>query len=109
MSLKYKLKLLGIVVKAQDLTTLATFLHENDILMELGFYIHTPEDLCEQSLQTIANSLKHNSTLRQLWIVGRSLSEEQCCMIIQRIEVVKWKVKRRDMSPNNLCALIIDF
>ena len=109
MSLKDKLKGLSIVVKEQDPTTLATFLHENDILITLILYIYRPEDLCEQSLQTIANSLKHNSTLQRLWIVGHSLSEEQCCMISQRIEVVKWKVKGRRITPNKHVALIIDF
>ena len=108
MVLKDKLKRL-IVVKEQDPTTLATFLHENDILVTLILYILRPEDLCEQSLQTIANSLKHNSTLQKLGIVGHSLSEEQCCMISQRIDVVKWKVKGIEMSPNKYVTLIIDF
>ena len=109
LSLKDKLKVLTIVVKEQDPTTLATFLHENDILTILVLYIFRPEDLCEQSLQTIANSLKHNSTLQHLVIIGHSLSEEQCCMISQRIEVVKWKVKGRRISQNKIVALIIDF
>ena len=109
MSLKDKLKVLVIVVKEQDPTTLATFLHENGILIALILCILRPEDLCEQSLQTIANSLKHNSTLQRLWIVGHSLSEEQCCMISQRIEVVKWKVKGRHITPNKRVALVIDF
>ena len=109
LSLKDKLKALSILVKEQDPTTLATFLHENDILVILALYIHTPEDLCEQSLQTIANSLKHNSTLQELWIGGRSLSKEQCCMISRRIEVVKWKVKGRHISSNKNVWLNIDF
>ena len=106
LSLRDQLKALCIMVKEQDPTTLATFLHENDILITLFLYIHTPEDLCEQSLQIIANSLKHNSTLQELYIGGHSLSEEQICMISQRIEVVKWKVKGRMMSQYQL---IIDF
>ena len=109
MSLKDKLKMLSIVVKEQDPATLATFLHENDILITLVLYILTLEDLCEQSLQTIANSLKHNSTLQELCIGGTSLSEEQCRMISQRIEVVKWKVKERLMSPNMNVYLFFDF
>ena len=109
LSLKDKLKGLRIVVKKQDPTTLATFLHKNDILIALALYIYRPEDLCEQSLQTIANSLKHNSTLQHIGIGGRSLSEEQCCMISQRIEVVKWKVKGRYITPNKRVALIVDF
>ena len=93
MPLKNQLTMLVIIVEEQDPTTLGTFLHENDILQLLWLYIHEPEDLCEQSLQTIANSLKHNSTLKGLQICCQSLSEEQCCIISQRIEVVKWKVK----------------
>ena len=109
MSLKNQLTTLMIFVKVQDPTTLATFLHENHILKVLCVYIIRPEDLCEQSLQTIANSLEHNSTLQQLCIVGgHSLSEEQCCMISQRIEVVKWKVKGKVKSPN-IIYLNIDF
>ena len=109
LSLKDKLKMLHIVVKVQDPTTLATFLHENDILITLHLYIDRPEDLCEQSLQKIANSLKHNSTLQLLLIGGHSLSEEQCCMISQRIEVVKWKVKGRKILQSKNVCLIIDF
>ena len=109
MSLKHKPKRLSIVVKVQDPTTLATFLHENDILIRLVLHILRPEDLCKQSLQTIANSLKHNSTLQHLLIFGQSLSEEQCCMISQRIEVVKWKVKGRKILQNKMVFLIIDF
>ena len=93
MSLRNQLTLLMVVVKVQDPTTLANFLHENDVLKVLGLYTFRPEDLCEQSLHTIANSLKHNSTLQQLWISCDLLPEEQCCMISQRIDVVKWKVK----------------
>ena len=109
MSLKDKLKMLSTVVKEQDATTLATFLHENDILEFLILYISRPEDLCEQSLQTIASSLKHNSTLRQLCIGGRLFSEEQCHMISQRIEVVKWKVKETEISSNKNVWLNVDF
>ena len=108
MSLKDKLKLLGIVAKDQDPTTLATFLHENNILTTLALFIRL-EDLCEQSLQTVANSLKHNSTLQLLLISGQPLSEEQYCIISQRIAVVKWKVKKRHMSPDKTVTLIIDF
>ena len=108
MSLKDKLKMLSIDVKGQDPTTLATFLHENDILEFLLLNIDRPEDLCEQSLQTIANSLQHNSVLKNLFIMGE-LSEEQCCMISQRIEVVKWKVKGRHIRLNNYVRLSIDF
>ena len=109
MSLKDKLKGLIILVKEQDPTTLETFLHENDILIALFLYIYRSEDLCEQSLQTIANSLKHNSTLQELSICGSLLSEEQCCMISQRIEVVKWKVKGRKILQNKMVYLSIDF
>ena len=109
MSLKDKLKRLCIAVEKQDPTTLVTFLHENDILIKLVLYIWRPEDLCEQSLQIIANSLKHNSTLQQLWIAGPLLSEEEYCMISQRIEVVKWKVKGRKMLQSKNVVLIIDF
>ena len=109
LSLKDKLKVLSIMVKEQDPTTLATFLHENDILTKLVLYIYRPEDLCEQSLQTIANSLKHNSTPQRLWIGGISLSEGQCCVISQRIEVVKWKVKGRKILQNKMVYLSIDF
>ena len=93
MSLKNQLIVLMVVVKTQDPTTLATFLHKNDVLECLFLGIFRLEDLCEQSLQIIAKSLEHNSTLQGLWIKTPSLSEEQCCMITQRIEVVKWKVK----------------
>ena len=109
MSLKDKLKRLAIVAKEQDSTTLATFLHRNDILRTLILYIYRSENLCEHSLQTIANSLKHNSTLQLLWIGGTSLSEEQCCMISQRIEVVKWKVKETEVLSNKDVWLNIDF
>ena len=109
LSLKDKLKGLDIVVKEQAPTTLATFLHENDTLRTLVLYIYKPQDLCEQSLQTIANSLKHNSILQQLWIGVHSLSKEQCCMISQRIEVVKWKVTGRHITPNKIVYLSIDF
>ena len=109
MSLKDKLKGLSIEVKEQDPSTLVTFLHDNDILLILVLYIHTPEDLCEQSLQTIANSLKHDSTLQRLWIGGISLSEGQCCVVSQRIEVVKWKVKGRKILQNKMVYLSIDF
>ena len=109
MSLKNQLTMLMIAVKEQDPTTLATFLHENDNLITLCLGIHRPEDLCEQSLHTIANSLKHNSTLQILWIGGPSLSEEQCCcMISQRIDVVKWKVKGKKLA-NEIIFLSIDF
>ena len=107
--LKDKLKELIIAVKEQDLTTLATFLHENDILITLILCIFRPEDLCEQSLQTIANSLRHNSTLQHLYVAGHSLSEEQYCMISQRIEVVKWKVKETKVSSNKNVWLTINF
>ena len=109
MSLKDKLKGLSILATKQDPTTLATFLYENDILEILVLYIFRPENLCKQSLQTIANSLKHNSTLQELYIGGTSLSEEQCCMISERIEVIKWKGKRRHITDNNKVYLIIDF
>ena len=109
MCLKNKLKGLMIEVKVEDPTTLATFLHENDFLTVLILFIHRPKDLYEQSLQTIANSLKHNSTLKKLRISSHSLSEEQCCMISQRVEVVKWKVKGRHITPNKNVYLIIDF
>ena len=109
MSLKNQLTMLIIVVKQQDPTILTTYLHENDVLKYLCLHIFRPEHLCEQSLQTIANSLQHNSTLQELWIGGQSLSEEQCCMISQRIEVVKWKVKGKKILASGLIFLSIDF
>ena len=108
MSLKNQLTALIIMIKIQDPTTLATFLHENDILKDLGFHISRSESLCEQSLQTIANSLKHNSTLRQLWIVGE-FSEEHCSMITQSIEAANWKVIEKERITNDIICLDIDF
>ena len=104
MSLKNQLIVLMVVVKKQDPTTLATFLHKNDVLKSLCLGIFRLEDLCEQSLQIIAKSLEHTSTLQRLWIKTPSLSEEQCCMITQRIEVVKWKVK--DISDDRMLLQI---
>ena len=109
MSLKNQLTGLIVFVKVQDPTTLATFLHENDNLITLGLCLFRSEDLYEQSLHTIANSLKHNTTLQELWIGGPSLSEEQCCMISQRINVVKWKVKGKKILVNEIIFLSIDF
>ena len=74
----------------------------------MGLFIYTPEDLCEQSLQTIANSLKCNITLQHLSIGGQPFSEQQFNMICQRIEVVKWEVKEI-ISTNKLVTLFIDF
>ena len=108
MSLRNQLTLLMVVVKVQDPTTLANFLHENDVLKGLALCTFRPEDLCEQSLHTIANSLKHNNTLQQLRIGSPSLSEEQCCMISQRIDVVKWKVKGKEKFACGM-FLSIDF
>ena len=92
MSLKNQLKVLVIMAEEQNVNTLATFLHENNILLLLGLSM-TKQVMCVQSLQVIADSLEHNSTLQHIKFFG-SLSDEQCSAIIQHIKVVKWKVKR---------------
>ena len=108
MSLQNQLTQLGIMVREQEPTTLATFLHENNVLIRLFLYICKPEDLYEQLLQAVANSLKHNSILQQLLIVGR-FSEAQVCMISHSIEVVKWKVIKRVKSKCGGNKVSIDF
>ena len=107
--LKKQLTELMVVLTEQDLTTLGTFLFENDVLNVLCFYINGPEDLSTQSLQTIANSLEHNSSLQQLYL-GGSFSEKQRDVISECIKVVNWKIICCEIrnSGNNIVMLRID-
>ena len=107
MCLQKQLVYLGIVVREQEPTTLATFLHENNVLRFLVLYIHRPEDLYEQLLQAVADSLKNNSTLK-LSIAGL-FSEEQLYTISNIIEVVKWKVIKTVTYKQWIDTVIIDF
>ena len=72
--------------------------------------IHRPEYLSRQFLQPVANSLKHNSTLQELKIAGKfSYFDENCYMIKQSIEEVKWKVKAMSKSEDEYIRVTIDF
>ena len=108
MSLQNQLTSLGIMVRKQEPTTLATFLHENNVLEYLILYICRPKDLHEQLLQAVANSFKHNSILQHLSIAG-IFSKKQVRMISRNIEVVKWKVVERGTSEGGINFVIIDF
>ena len=106
MFLKNQLSSLTIMCEEQDPNTLATFLHENKILLGLNLGIIRPEGLSELFLHTIANSLKHNTTLQHLVIMGPA-SQVQSCKISERIEMVKWKVI--GTSENEGIFIFIDF
>ena len=106
-SLKTQLRSLMIMSKEQDQNVLANFLHENDILVILIICMYRPEDLSEQLLQTVANSLKHNNTLQAI-LIGGPAFQVRSFMISQRVQVVKWKVKTTRII-DEMMYIAIDF
>ena len=97
MVLKNQLKILSISCKEQD-CLLETFLLKNEILVRLCLLALEPEDLSDQLLLAVANSLIYSSTTLQMLEIAGPFFKVPCCMIYEKIEAIKLKVSEAHKS-----------